>query len=133
MYQSALTLGNFILSISSIRLHGSPHNGTWRAVADFEHVALFETTSFLNGSLSSLVAGRILYHRYQLRKTFGKRYGGAYTRIMVIIIQPSLLNLVWDGLPTVLARFFWETAAIHKIEDVSLIIAKLLLHINVSS
>lgn len=94
-------------------------------------LAVFEIVSFfINGAISCLITTRILYHQWRLRRVFGKGYGTAYTRIMVIFIESSLMTFIWDGV-IVVVTFKFEGSA-KKVEYVMLIILKLLLHLNVS-
>ncbi|PPQ78330.1 hypothetical protein CVT25_011701 [Psilocybe cyanescens] len=93
-------------------------------------LTVFETVSFfVNGAISCLIIFRILYHQWRLRKVFGKGYGTEYTRIIVISIESSLMTLIWDGLIMILA--FRLEGSSKTVEDLSLIILKLLLHFNI--
>ncbi|PPQ92068.1 hypothetical protein CVT25_007316 [Psilocybe cyanescens] len=84
----------------------------YRILTLFEIIALV-----VNGSISTLIIARILYHQRYLRKIFGADHGPAYTRVLSILIESASLTLFLSLTHVILAASYGPADAASSPEN----------------
>lgn len=93
-------------------------------------LSLFELVSLVvNGSISTLIVLRILYHQRFLRRTFGAEYGSAYTKVMTMLIESAALTFLLSFLHIVIAAAQGKPTVLET--PVNMVLIKLIAQINV--